>query len=316
MEQILIQNTDNSLPVGVTFGLRQIERFINNLIPLLDMDNEKLVKELESFKKYLVLNHSLREITINNHLGNIKRMLKVLENLNSEKEEVTDYVYEIRNSEKSSSHMCNNINSIEKYMDYKRKLVRYAKPKRIRALITDVLTEAEVNRMIQSCKNIKEKAMFTLLAYSAVRNRSFCNIKLRDVDFGDNTINIRKVKGRKEYQTNISSDCTKVLLKYLEKYPKKLDELLFTTKIKENKYTGSDIRKLVKVIAERAKIDKNVFPHLLRHSLASNMINRGANVILIKNQLGHDWLQSTENYITSFPQRIKSEFEIYKPSYM
>ena len=212
--------------------------------------------------------------------------------------------------------MCNNISSVEKYMDFKKNLVRYAKPKRIRALITDVLTEAEVNRMIQSCKNIKEKAMITLLAYSGVRNRSFCNIKLRDVDFGDNTINIRKVKGRKEYQSNVSSDCTKVLLKYLEKCPKKSNDLLFTTKIKENKYTGSDIRKLVNVIAKRAKIDKNVYPHLLRHSLASNMLNRGANVILIKNQLGHDWLQSTENYITSFPQRIKSEFEIYKPSYM
>ena len=304
------------LPISVTFEGLQVERFINYVNGLSVMEQEKLSQELELFKKHLVLNYSLRNITINAHLENIKRMLKILENINPEKEEVTDYVYEIRNSNKSTSHQCNNISSIEKYMDFKRKLVRYAKPKRQRKLITDTLTEAEVSRMIQSCKNIKEKAMFTTLAYSGLRNRSFCNLKLRDVDFGDNTIMVKKVKGNKEYLANISSDCIKILLNYIEQYPRKLDDYLFTTKVRNNQYTGSDIRKLVKVLGERAKIEKKIYPHLLRHSLSSNMLNRGANIITIKNQLGHSWLASTEQYLNSFPQRIKSEYEIYKPSYI
>ena len=304
------------LPISVTFEGLQVERFINYVNGLSVMEQEKLSQELELFKKHLVLNYSLRNITINAHLENIKRMLKILENINPEKEEVNDYVYEIRNSNKSTSHQCNNISSIEKYMDFKRKLVRYAKPKRQRKLITDTLTEAEVSRMIQSCKNIKEKAMFTTLAYSGLRNRSFCNLKLRDVDFGDNTIMVKKVKGNKEYLANISSECIKILLNYIEKYPRKLDDYLFTTKVRNNQYTGSDIRKLVKVLGERAKIEKKIYVHLLRHSLSSNMLNRGANIITIKNQLGHSWLASTEQYLNSFPQRIKSEYEIYKPSYI
>ena len=161
-----------------------------------------------------------------------------------------------------------------------------------------------------------EKAMITLLAYSAIRNRSFCNIKLRDIDFGENTLRVRKVKGRKEYISNISSDCVRILLSYLQEYPRKLDDFLFTTKVRSNQYQTSDIRKFVKVLGRRAKIEKKIYPHLLRHSLASNMLNRGANIILIKEQLGHDWIQSTENYLTCFPSRIKSEFEIYKPSYI
>lgn len=316
MEQILIQSKEKSLPSNVTFKWLQIERFLNKVINFLFMEQEKLSQELEQFKKHLVLNFSLREVTIKGHLENIKRMLKVLENTDPEKEEVTDYVYEIKNSDKSCSHISNNISSIEKWMDFKKKLVRYARPKRTRKLITDILTEAEVNRMIQSSKNIKEKAMITTLAYSALRVRSFCNIKLRDVDFGDNTIKVRKVKGNKEYLANISSDCIKILLKYLEEFPKKLDDFLFTTKVFNNQYTGSDIRKLVKVLGKRAKIEKNIFPHLLRHSLSSNMLNRGAEIVLIKNQLGHDWIASTEQYLNSFPQRIKSEYEIYKPSYI
>jgi len=79
-------------------------------------------------------------------------MLNILENINPEKEEVTDYVYEIKNSNKSCSHVCNIISSVEKFMDFHKKLVRYAKPRRQRKLITDTLTEAEINRMVQSCK--------------------------------------------------------------------------------------------------------------------------------------------------------------------
>jgi len=313
---MITQYTKMSLPIGVTFKELQIERFKNYVNELSFMEQEKLSQELEQFKKHLVLNYSLRDITIHGHLENIKRMLKVLENTNPEKEEVTDYVYEIKNSNKSVSHISNIISSVEKFMDFKRKLVRFAKPRRQRKLITDTLTEAEVNRMIQSCKNIKEKAMFTLLAYSGLRNRSFCNIKLRDIDFGDNTIIVKKVKGNKEYLANISSECIKILLNYIEQYPRKLDDLLFTTKVNNNKYTGSDIRKLVKVLGKRANIEKKIFPHLLRHSLSSNMLNRGAEIVLIKNQLGHSWLASTEQYLNSFPQRTKSEYEIYKPSYI
>ena len=280
------------------------------------MEQEKLQEELERFKKHLVLNHSLRDITIKGHTENIKRMIQIMQTTNPEKEEVINFVYDLKRSDKSCSHISNNISSIEKYMDFKRKLLRFSKPRRQRELITSVLTEAEISRMIQSCKNIKEKAMIILLVYSGVRNRSFCNIKLEDVDLGENTIRVRKVKGRKEYSANISSESIKVLLKYLEEYPRRNDCYLFTTKIRGNKYSTSDIRKFIRVLGKRAEIDKKVYPHLLRHSLASNMLNRGAGIILIKEQLGHDWIQSTENYLSCFPNRIKSEFEIYKPSYI
>jgi len=280
------------------------------------MEGEKLQNELDEFKKHLVLQHSLREITIKNHLGNIKRMLQKLQTTNPEKEEVTNYVYEIRNSDKSPSHQCNNIASVEKYMDFKKKLVRYAKPKRLTNMITDVLTEAEVSRLIRACKNIKEIAMMITLAFTGARNRGFCNIKVKDVDFGNNSILITKSKGRKEYPACIPSDAVKILIKYIEEYPRKYESYLFTTKDKGNQYTTSDIRKFVKTVAKRAGIDKRVYPNLLRHSLASNMRLRGADIFLIKEQLGQDWIESTMIYISRISSRIKVEYEVYKPAYL
>lgn len=280
------------------------------------MEQKILLEELNEFKKHLVLQYALREVTIKGHIGNIRRMLQIIQTKNPEKEEVTNYVYSLKQSNKSCSHISNNISSIEKYMDFKKKLLRFAKPKRQKTIITEVLTESEIAMMIQACKNIKEKAMMIILVYSGIRNKSLCDLKLKDVDFGDNSLLVRKPKGRKQYIANIPSESINILLDYLDLFPKKRDDYLFTTWIRNNKYTTSDIRKIVKVIAKRIKIEKRVYPHLFRHSLASNMLRRGANIILIKEQLGHDYLESTMIYLTSFPQRIKSEYEIYKPSYI
>jgi site-specific recombinase XerD len=69
-------------------------------------------------------------------------------------------------------------------------------------------------------------------------------------------------------------------------------------------------------VAKRAKIAKRVFPHLLRHSFACNLLNRGANVLTIKELLGHQDLRTTMIYVRSTPQRIQQEYNFYCPSYI
>lgn len=280
------------------------------------MEQQKLQQEIEEFKKHLVLHQSLRPITIKGHTENIKRMLQIIQTTNPEKEEVINYVYDLKNSGKSVSHISNNISSIEKYSDFKKKLLRFAKPKRTRKLIKNVLSEAEISRMIQACKNIKEKAMIVILSYSGIRNKSLCDLKLRDVDFGNNNLTITKPKGRKQYIANIPSESIPILLKYLELFPRKSEDYLFTTWVRNNKYTTSDIRKFVRVLAKRANIEKRVYVHLLRHSLTSNMYARGADIIVIKEQLGHDCIESTFWYLQIFPKTIKVGYEMYKPNYL
>jgi len=76
------------------------------------------------------------------------------------------------------------------------------------------------------------------------------------------------------------------------------------------------LRKLIKVVAHRAKIAKRVYPHLLRHSLAVNLLIRGANIVLIQQQLRHSLLETTMHYINSIVFGFKNEYEKYVPSYI
>ena len=71
-----------------------------------------------------------------------------------------------------------------------------------------------------------------------------------------------------------------------------------------------------KKVSKKAGISKRVYPHLFRHSLASNLIKKGANIITVQNQLRHEKIDTTMIYIRSFPERIKDEYQYFVPNYI
>jgi len=273
-------------------------------------------QELKSFERNLHLNTNLKTITIKAHSENISRFFRNINSINPSNEQIENYVLMLRQSEYSYNHIVNNIVSIEKYFFFIGQKITFARPKKPKRLIKDFLSESEVAKIIGASKNIREKAMITLLAYSGIRNKESCDLKVSDLDFGDNLVRVLKGKNSKERVVNMSGECTKILLKYLSEFPRSEDNYLFTTLRKGNKYKTCDLRKLVRVVSKRTDINKRVFPHIFRHSLASNLLMRGANIFTIKEQLGHNDLSSTLIYLHSCPQRAKSEYEHFKPSYI
>ena len=207
-------------------------------------------------------------------------------------------------------------NGVEHYAKFKGIEVTLGRPRKPRRIVQNVLSESEVSRLIQATKNIREKAIITLLAYSGVRNSELRNLRHKNIDLGANHIKILGGKNKKDRVTNISSECTRILIEYLSAFSKKPDDFLLTTLKKDHHLSEDDLRKMVRILAHRAKIEKRVFPHLLRHSLATNLLNRGASLIMIKDQLGHAFIDSTMVYVTSMPFRARSEYDYFKPAYM
>ena len=105
-------------------------------------------------------------------------------------------------------------------------------------------------------------------------------------------------------------------MEYLKEYPRGPEQYLFSTLQKNNKMATGDIRKLVKIIGKRARIEKRVYPHLLRHSLTANMLLRGADIISLKNQLRHSWLETTLHYANSIVFVEKNLYQKFAPSYI
>lgn len=65
-----------------------------------------------------------------------------------------------------------------------------------------------------------------------------------------------------------------------------------------------------------AGIRKRVYPHLLRHSLATNLMHSGTRILAIKQQMGHAHLGTTMRYLHGDPERLKQEFLVHVPDYL
>ena len=176
----------------------------------------------------------------------------------------------------SYSHIVNTSLAVEHYARLKGMKLELGRPRRPKRIIQNVLSESEVARLIQAAANAREKAMIALLAYSGIRNSELCSLRRKDVDLGANQLKVVAGKGKKDRVVNISGECTRLVIEYLGAFRRSPDDFLFTTLKRDRQLADSDLRKLVRVLARRAKIGRRVFPHLLRHSLATNLLNRGA----------------------------------------
>lgn len=273
-------------------------------------------KSFVGFEKFLFVKKGLQPITVEGHIKATERILRRIGENKPTKSQVGDFVLDLYKSRYSYSHKANSVKAIEYWMEYLNKPVYFARQRKPRPIIKNTLTEAEVTKLLFSCKNSRESAILSLLAYSGIRNKELCQMKVRDIDFGNNTVRVIQGKNLKDRIVYISGHCTKMIVKYLSEYPRRDDDYLFTTLRSNKRYNGVALRKLVRVLGRRAKMQKRVYPYLLRHSLATNMLHRGANILTIKEQLGHAWIDTTMLYIHSIGYGVKNEYEQFSPSYL
>ena len=268
------------------------------------------------FEKFLTIKKGLQPITIHGYLGAIRRFKAVVDSQEPTIQQAEDYIFEFYRSNYSYTYKMNTAVAIEMWFGFREMPIKFGRQKKPCTIIKNVLTEAEVTKLIFNCRNIRETAIVSLLAYSGIRCKEICNLRVKDLDLGQNIVRVVEGKGSKDRLVYMSSECTRIILKYLTEYPRKEESYLFTTLKENNKYGGQDLRKLLKKLGLRTKIEKRIYPYLLRHTLATNMLNRGANLLTIKNQLGHIFIESTMVYIHSVGYGVKNDYDRFAPSYL
>jgi len=136
------------------------------------------------------------------------------------------------------------------------------------------------------------------------------------VDIANNEVRVESGKGDRERVVYITGECARILAEYI--HEAKLDErdYLFKPLRGEQRMRPHVVRRTLLRIAARTGIKKHIHPHLLRHSWATNMINRGANPRTVQAQLGHRFLETTMIYVESRPQRVRNECQAFAPAYV
>ena len=270
---------------------------------------------LSGFARHLYTQLGLGDVTVRNYLSCIRRLEPLL-SLQPTAEACEDHLAAMRRRGASYSHQVNTAIALERYMSFLGTPVTLKRPKKPRRLVRGTLSEAEVTLWINAAKNLREKAILSLLAFSGLRNKELCRLTIEDVDIANQRITVRDGKGHKDRDAAIAPSCVTVLLEYLRERNGQPHEPLFVTVRHHTSYHPQDLRKLVRQSAARAGLHKRVFPYLLRHSLATNLLHRGAHLLAIKDQLGHAYVETTMIYLHSDPARMQMQYRMFAPSYL
>lgn len=281
------------------------------------MENIRVKNRIAKFGEYLMVNNGVAHVTAQGYCRCMSLVIRKTRKLTPLYPDIKDHILWMYKQKYSYSHIVNTSTAIEHYTKWKGYPVKLGRPQKPRRMIKNTLSEAEVSRLIVACgDNIRQKAIVAILAFSGIRNKELCGLKVEDADFGTNEIRITSGKNKRDRIVNISGPCTRVLVEYLKQYPHDAEGFLFRNLHNGGPVNQSIVRKILKQVGKKAGIEKRVFPHLLRHSLAVNLLKRGAKLLLVKDQLGHAFVETTMIYVTSNPLQNKSDYDYYTPAYI
>lgn len=167
------------------------------------------------------------------------------------------------------------------------------------------LSEEEISFLLDTVGNhdlptpypIRDKAIFETLYATGIRCSELVNIALKDLDMTQKTIRILG-KGKKERIVLFGKKAQDKITQYLHQERKEAyndDEKLFLNH-RDQKLTSRSIQRIFEMFRSFLKINRQITPHTIRHSFATHMLNRGADLRVVQELLGHSILSSTEIY--------------------
>jgi integrase/recombinase XerD len=182
------------------------------------------------------------------------------------------------------------------------------RPKRPK-LLPNVLSKEEVKDILNALGNVKHKAMLSLIYSCGLRRSELLNLKISCIDSKRNLIHIKQAKGRMDRIAPLSLKVLELLRSYYLCYKPK--EFLFEGQ-NGGRYSEKSLQSVLKHAVEKARIEKPVSLHWLRHSYATHLLESGTDLRFIQELLGHKSSKTTEIYThvsLKSIQNIKSPFD-------
>jgi integrase/recombinase XerD len=270
---------------------------------------------LVRFARHLHARRGLSEVTVHNYVSTVRRLEPVI-GLKPTPQAIEQHIERMHNSGASYSHIVNTSIALEAYCTVAGTPIKLGRPRKPRHLVRGTLSEAEITLLIAAARSLRDRTMIATLAYAGLRNRELCRLQIRDVDLAGQTLHVEATKTQKDRYAHIAAPCVSVLAEYLRERDGQAGDLLFVCLRSGKPYAQQNLRKTIRTAARRANLKKRVYPHLLRHSLATNLLHRGAHLLAIKEQLGHAFVETTMIYVHSSPEHTQLQYRMHAPSYL
>lgn len=212
-------------------------------------------------------------------------------------ETVRLFMYEIVSKGFSRSTQNQYINAIKYYLEKFIRLdqkffVEIERPKKAKKL-PKVFSRDEVKRIFAAVKNLKHRAVLTMIYAHGLRVGEVLALRIENIDSDRQLLHILEGKGCKDRQVPLSQKALKLLREYYIAY--RPTTYLFEGKPSEP-YSAQSVLAILKRAAHKARIYRHVTTHMLRHSYATHLMEKGTDTRVIQRLLGHGSIKTTQIY--------------------
>lgn len=289
---------------------------------------------LDSFLSYLAVEKGLSENTLESYGRDLRKFIRFMEETGTGSageirySHILDYLAQFKDRGFNSTTIVRSIVSIRQFFKYllMEKLIeedpaaRISTP-RMKKGLPGVISLDEVESLLaapdeSTPEGLRDSAMLETLYATGIRVSELIGLKLNDVNFELGFVVVYG-KGSKERIVPMGDKARRKLLEYLgTSRPAMLksreSKALFVTRLGKG-MTRQGFWKIIKHHALVAGIAKKISPHTLRHSFATHLLERGADLRTIQIMLGHSDISTTQIYTHVESERLKVIHKKYHP---
>jgi integrase/recombinase XerD len=191
--------------------------------------------------------------------------------------------------------------------------------------IPKALTEDEVDALLgavvgDTARSLRDRAIVETLYATGVRISELVGLDRRDLDLDDGLVRVLG-KGSKERIVPVGRSARDALTAYLTAGRPQLarpgaarsDAEAVVLNVRGGRLSRQSCWKIVRTAGERAGLGGRLSPHVLRHSCATHMLERGADIRVVQELLGHASLSTTQVYTKVSPERLRAVYEAAHP---
>lgn len=284
---------------------------------------------IEDFISYCIFEKGLSDKTINSYRNDLNIYKDYLNDKSITKvssikpTHIKDFL-KIRNDEKTTT-IAHNLTVIKNFHLYlykqnitKENISEFISRPKVKKSIPKVLSIEDVDNLLEikleTPFDYRNKAMLELMYATGLRISELINLKTNDIDLLEGTV-IVMGKGSKERIIPIGDYAIDYLKKYLDvryKLLKDQTEYLFVNN-HGKPISRQGFFKILKKLLHEKGLNEDASPHTLRHSFATHLINRGADLRSVQEMLGHSDITTTKIYTEVSDELVRKEYNEYHP---
>ena len=288
-------------------------------------------KQLNLFFGFLENEKKVSANTLQSYKRDLKQFEKYIEQSGEDYSKVTDegikeYIKYMQEIGKKPSTISRGLASIRSFYQYEAKNKNVEsdptegiQSPKIEKRVPSVLTSKEVALLLEQPQNIdlkgiRDKAMLEFAYATGMRVTEIISLNVADVNLETGYVTCKN--GKKERTVPIGNMSLKALKEYISNARKTMikdeNEKALFVNVNGQRLTRQGFWKIIKYYKEQAHIEKEITPHVLRHSFATHLLQNGADLKSIQTMLGHSDILSTQIYMQFQDETLKN---IYKKAH-